>query len=352
MRLIALGLAVRRVEHAVAGLDLARVDAEVGELADERVGHDLEDERRERGVQRCGPRQLLVGLRVDALHRRDVERAREVVDDGVEERLHALVLEGGAEQDGRERARERAGAEGAADHLGRDRVLVLEVALHQLVVELGDRVDQQVMVLLRELEQLGRDLADREVLAEVVVVRDRVHLDEIDDAAVMLLLADRDLHADRVRAEAVAHRLDGVEEVGAGAVHLVDERDARHAVAVGLAPHGLGLRLHAGDGVEDGNRAVEHAQGALDLDRKVHVPGRIDNVDPMVAPLGRRRRRRDRDAALLLLRHPVHRRRALVHLAELVGAPGVVEDALGRRRLAGVDVRHDPDVADAVQPDA
>jgi hypothetical protein len=100
----ALGLAVRRVEHAIAGLDLARVDAEVGELADERVGHDLEDERRERGVERCGPRQLLVGLRVDALHRRNVERAREVVDDGVEERLHALVLEGGAEQDGRERA--------------------------------------------------------------------------------------------------------------------------------------------------------------------------------------------------------------------------------------------------------
>jgi hypothetical protein len=88
---------------------------------------------------------------------------------------------------------ERAGTEGAADLLGRDRVLVLEVALHQLVVELGDRVDQQVVVLLGELEQLCRDLADGEVLAEVVVVGDRVHLDEIDDAAVMLLLADRDL---------------------------------------------------------------------------------------------------------------------------------------------------------------
>jgi hypothetical protein len=34
-----------------------------------------------------------------------------------------------------------------------------------------------------------------------------------------------------------------------------------------------------------------------------------------------------------------------VHLADLVGATGVVEDALGRRRLSGVDVRHDPDVA-------
>ena len=352
MRLIALRLAVRRVHDAVARLDLARVDAEVGELADERVGHDLEDERRERGVGRGGSRQLLPGLRIDALDGRDVERARKVVDDRVEQRLHALVLEGGAEQDGRERARERAGAERAANHLGRDGVLVLEVALHQLVVELRDRIDQGVMMLLCQLEQLGRDLADREVLAEVVVVGDRVHLDEIDDAAVVLLLADRDLHADRGRAEAVAHRLHGGEEVGAGAVHLVDERDARHAVAVGLAPHGLGLRLHACHRVEDGNGAVEHAQGALDLDREVHVPGRIDNVDPMVAPLGRRRRRRDRDAALLLLRHPVHRRGALVHLAQLVGAPGVIEDALRRRRLTGVDVRHDPDIADAVQPDA
>ena len=105
------------------------------------------------------------------------------------------------------------------------------------------------------------------------------------------------------------------------------------------------------DGVEDGDRAVEDAQAALHLHREVHVPGRIDDVDAMVAPERRRRRGRDRDAALLLLRHPVHRRGALVHLAHLVGAAGVVEDALGRRRLARVDVGHDPDVPDAVERD-
>ena len=49
--------------------------------------------------------------------------------------------------------------------------------------------------------------------------------------------------------------------------------------------------------------------------------------------------------ALLLLFHPVHDGGALVDLAHFVGAAGVVEDALGRRRLTGVDVRHDPDVA-------
>ncbi len=227
--------------------------------------------------------------------------------------------------------------------------LVLEVGLHQLVVVVGDRVDQLVVVLLGLLDQLGRDLADLEALPEVVGVLDRIHLDQVDDAAELVLAADRQLHRHRARAEAVDHRLDGGEEVGADAVHLVHERDARHGVVVGLAPDRLGLRLDAGDRVEDGDRAVEDAEAALHLDRKVHVPGRIDDVDAEVAPERRRGSRRDRDAALLLLLHPVHRRGALVNLAHLVSAAGVVEDPLGRRGLARVDVGHDPDVPDAVE---
>ena len=64
---------------------------------------------------------------------------------------------------------------------------------------------------------------------------------------------------------------DAAVEVRADAVHLVDEGDARDAVLVGLAPDGLGLRLDAGDGVEQRDRAVEHAQRALDLDGEVDV---------------------------------------------------------------------------------
>jgi hypothetical protein len=72
------------------------------------------------------------------------------------------------------------------------------------------------------------------------------------------------------------------EEVGADAVHLVDEAHARHAVLVGLAPHGLGLGLHAGDPVEHRDRAVEHAQRTLDLDGEVDVAGGVDDVDAML----------------------------------------------------------------------
>jgi hypothetical protein len=79
------------------------------------------------------------------------------------------------------------------------------------------------------------------------------------------------------------------------------------------------------------------------------VPGGVDDVDLVVFPPAGRRGGRDRDAALLLLLHPVHRGAALVDLTDLVVDTGVEQDALGRGGLAGVDVGHDADVADLGQ---
>jgi hypothetical protein len=207
---------------------------------------------------------------------------------------------------------------------------------------MSSRLDRRVGVL-------GRDVDDVLVLAEVVEVDDGLHAEQVDDALELRLRADRDLDRDGVRAQARLHRLHRSGEVRADAIHLVDERDPRHGVLVGLAPDGLRLRLDARDGVKERDRAVEHPQRALDLDGEVDVTGRVDDVDAVPAPLAGRRGRRDRDAALLLLLHPVHRGGALVDLADLVGPAGVVQDPLSRRRLAGVDVRHDPDVPGLVE---
>ena len=87
-------------------LELARVDAEVRELA-VRVGDDLERERGERLVL-VGLALDRLALHVDALGRRDVERRRQVVDDRVEHGLHALVLERRTAQHRHELERDRA----------------------------------------------------------------------------------------------------------------------------------------------------------------------------------------------------------------------------------------------------
>ncbi|SST11395.1 Uncharacterised protein [Acinetobacter baumannii] len=83
------------------------------------------------------------------------------------------------------------------------------------------------------------------------------------------------------------------------------------------------------------------------------MAGGVDDVEAIAVrellgralPEGRGRRRGDGDAALLLLDHPVHGRRAVMDLAHLVVDAGVEEDPLGRRGLAGVDVGDDADVA-------
>src|SRR3546814_17222035 len=90
----------------------------------------------------------------------------------------------------------------------------------------------------------------------------------------------------------------------------------------------LGLRLDPGDAIEARDRAVEHAKRALDLDREVDVARRVDDVDPVIVPETGRRGRRDRDPALLLLLHPVHRRGPLMGLADLVVLAGIEKDAL------------------------
>ena len=79
------------------------------------------------------------------------------------------------------------------------------------------------------------------------------------------------------------------------------------------------------------------------------MPRGVDDVDVVAVPGALRRGGRDGDAALLLLLHPVHRGATLVDLTDLVGDAGVEEDALGGGGLAGVDVRHDADVADLVE---
>ena len=89
--------------------------------------------------------------------------------------------------------------------------------------------------------------------------------------------------------ELLAELVADAERVRAGAVELVDERDARNLVAAHLAVDRVRLRLHAGDAAQHHDRAVEDAQRALDLDREVDVARGVDDVD-VVLRLDRRAR--------------------------------------------------------------
>src|SRR5262249_4051148 len=143
---------------------------------------------------------------------------------------------------------------------------------------------QLLAELLDPLAEVRGNIGGLDVLAKVVRVDDGALVQEVDHTLEPVLGSDGDLDRDGACPQPAAGGIDRRVEVGAHPVQLVDEGDSGHAVAVGLAPDGLGLGLHPGHGIEDGNRTVQHSQAALYLDGEVHMSGRVYEVDRVVSP--------------------------------------------------------------------
>ncbi len=128
--------------------------------------------------------------------------------------------------------------------------------------------------------------------------------------------------------------------IRAGAVHLVNEREPRHVIALHLAIDRDRLRLHAADRAKDEDRAIEDAQAALNFNGEVDVTGSIDQIDLVIFPLHRGAGAGDRDAALALEVHEVHGGAiaAAFDVFDLVDPAGIKQNPLAQGRFARVDV--------------
>ncbi len=234
-------------------------------------------------------------------------------------------------------------------------VILLEAGVDQLGAKLSDALQQLAIAGRADVQFVRQIRGDVEDLPlRILVVRfpyQCLHFNEIDHALEVVLGTDGNLHRQRPRAETLLDHVHAAQEVGAAAIHLVDVAQARHAVVVGQAPIGFRLRLHARHAVEYHDGAVEHAQRAVDLDGEIDVSRSVDEVDLLAAPERGHRGALNRDAALLFLLQIVGGGRGLqilgiVNVDDGVLAARVIQDALGRRGLAGVDVGDDADIAD------
>src|SRR6478752_9815215 len=184
--------AVDRVDHGRAGLELARVDADVDQLAEVRGRGDLVGEAGERlAVGRLANDDLVLVLDRVALDAVDVERRRQELDDRVEQGLDALVLERGAAQDRVELVGQGGATDRGLELLDGELALVEEL-LHDLVVGVRQRLEQLLAVLRGLLGQLGRDLLDDVVLTDrgLATPHEGAHADQVDDADEVTLGTD------------------------------------------------------------------------------------------------------------------------------------------------------------------
>ena len=343
-------LVLAGVEHIGARIERAGINTQIGELTNERVGHDLECERCEGALRICGALFFFVGLRVDALDRRNIERRRHVVDNRVEQFLNTLVLVGRANEDRVDLALDGTLADSCLELLDRN-FLFHEDLFHQVVVAISRCFEQHLAALFSNRDEFIGNGIHRLRIGHALIVCLEVpcgHGNEVDDAPEVVLSAHRDLSSNSRCMKTIMHGVDSMEEIGANTIVLVDVSDAWNAIAGSLTPYGLGLRLNASNRVEDRNRTVKNAQGALDFCGEVNVTRGVDDLEAVLLtvllPEARGSCSGDGYAALLLLNHPVHGGSTVVDLTDLVGLAGVVENTFGSGGLTSIDVGHDADV--------
>ena len=153
-----------------------------------------------------------------------------------------------------------------------------------------------------------------------------------------------------VEADHVLDLLLHARHVGGGQVDLVEDRHDLVVVVDRLVDVGEGLRLDALRCIDDQQRAFAGGKAARDLVGEVDVAGRVHQVEDVGLAVLRRvveadGLRLDGDAALALDVHVVEH--LLDHVA-LGEAAGHLDDAVGQRRLAVVDVGDDREVSDLV----
>ena len=335
-----------RVVRVRARCQRAAVDTEVCQTSDVRVCHNLERQRGEFLIIGDPPcyRVLQIHMVTDDFPLVQIERRRKERDNRIEEALHTLVLEGRTAQHRNDVYLQTRSAQDSKDLIRRD-LFPVEVFRQQGVILIRDRLEHLGPVLLGlRLHALGDGNVFPFGPQRRFLVHPGFHGDKVDHSCKQIPFTHRKLHRYRVRAQAVLDHLDHCQEIRADAVHLVDKSNPGDAVFIHLTPHRFRLRFDAADGAKKGYRAIEHTEGSLHLGGEVHMPRGVNNIDLVVVPKTGRCRRRDRDAAFLLLLHPVHGGGAVVHLAHPMENSRIKEDALSRCCLSGIDVGANPNV--------
>src|SRR4029077_10171445 len=94
------------VVHVTPGLQNTGINPDVGNVPDERVRHNFERKSGKRLLVRGAPQGRFVVFRIYTFDWWNIYRGRQIVDDSVEQRRDAFVLERGTRKNGNNLERE------------------------------------------------------------------------------------------------------------------------------------------------------------------------------------------------------------------------------------------------------
>ncbi|OPZ72727.1 MAG: hypothetical protein BWY83_00496 [bacterium ADurb.Bin478] len=176
----------------------------------------------------------------------DLFRRRQVFDDRIQQRLHALVFKSRTDKHRYEIKAQSALAHGAENQIFVDPVF--QVGFGQLIVIERHAIDQLIPFFQRDGQQFGRDalFADDFSVGAVKIIG--FHRNQIDDTLELALQPDGPLHQGGGVVEFIMQLIGHPLRIGAHTIALVHKSDAGNLITRHLAVHRDGLRLHTANG--------------------------------------------------------------------------------------------------------
>ena len=326
-------------------VERARVHPQVGQPADVRVGRGLEHPDQERARRIGLDRDLVARLGLAGDGRRLVGGRGQVADERIEQPAEPDVLGRAADEDrGQDRLLDALAEAGL--QLGVADLLAVEVLGQHVVVGLGGGLEELVAATSHLRLQLGRD---RDLGLLLAVPLPGRAMDEIDVAAERLGGPDREVEWRDLGAEGRPERVEDRRRIGVLAIRLVDEEAGRPSPRPTLGDGGLQAGLDAAGGIDHEQRAVAGRKAGHDLGHEVGIARGVDHGHDRAVVVERGHGRAERLAPLLLLGLVIERRGAVVDLAQPGDGPGLEQEVLGERRLAGAGMAGQDDASEMRQ---
>ncbi len=220
----------------------------------------------------------------------------------VEQKLHAEIVAGAAEEHRRAFARKHGG-------IIKDFARVFEHFKF-----FNGFIERRVVELPANRRIVHPAHGNRRAIFAADRALEEMHLARlpVEHAAKIKTIADGPVHRERADAEHALQFVEQRERVLHGAVALVHEREDRHAALAADLEELARLRLDALGRINHHHHRIHGSEHAVGVLGKILVARRVEQVEPVAVVIELQHRGADRNAALLLQFHPVGRGGALV----------------------------------------
>ena len=281
-----LTLATNRVQHLVARFQNAGVNTGKSQRTHERVGSNLERQSCKWSLVICWAAvSFFLVIGVYTLNGWNICWRWQIVNHGIQNQWHTLVLEGRTTNSRNDLTSNGALAQPFLDVLDRQ-IPLFQVLVHQFFTGFCGSFYQLGAIFFNIVDHVGRDLFLAEGHAHVFIVPVvSSSTDQVDLTNEVFFSTNWQLQSNRGMPQALLDLTQHTLEISPLTVQLVNVDNAWYTVFVGLTPYSFRLRLYTGRTAEDDNRAIQYTQRTLNLNGEVNVARSINDVQTIAVVL-------------------------------------------------------------------